>query len=269
MKIGVVGLGVVGSAVFKVFRERFPDTVGSDPAHQGHQDFSALIPCDVVFLCLPTPTRAGWQDASAVTETVERLDREGFQGIAAIKSTVLPGTTATLAGRVRFPVAHNPEFLSARSAEQDFCRQRSVLIGCADQKAVTILSTLYGRLLGPAKELEIRSYTDPTVTEMAKYMSNVFFAVKVGLFNEFADVCKEVGVSYELARQAACSATEWLNPMHTLVPGPDGQRGFGGMCFPKDVTAWVSRFDSPIVRAAYEQNYPRRSDEMLAQWGSR
>jgi len=75
--------------------------------------------------------------------------------------------------------------------------------------------------------------------EVVKYMSNSFFAVKISFLNEMYEVAKHIGVPYEDLRDMWL-ADQRIGNSHTDVPGHDGQRGYGGKCFPKDVPAFIN-----------------------------
>jgi UDPglucose 6-dehydrogenase len=74
--------------------------------------------------------------------------------------------------------------------------------------------------------------------EMAKMFRNTFLATKVSLCNEFAQFCTLKGIDYENVRVAATD-DDRIGASHTAVPGPDGRKGFGGTCFPKDIGSMV------------------------------
>ena len=82
--------------------------------------------------------------------------------------------------------------------------------------------------------------------------------------NEFYQVATEAGVNWEHSLDGLVSSG-WVNPMHTMVPGPDGHLGYGGKCFPKDVQAFNDYcrslgLDPKIQQAAWEKNLEIRKD---------
>ena len=74
--------------------------------------------------------------------------------------------------------------------------------------------------------------------EMAKYMTNVYLGIKVSAANEFKQICDGLGINYDTAIEVAKKDAR-LGDTHWSVPGHDGQLGFGGSCFPKDIRAMV------------------------------
>ena len=86
-------------------------------------------------------------------------------------------------------------------------------------------------------DMEIH-YCPSTEAEMIKYLTNCFLACKVSLANEFAQVAEKVGADWDTVWGIA-STDERLGESHWKVPGPDGKKGFGGSCFPKDVNGMI------------------------------
>jgi UDPglucose 6-dehydrogenase len=112
--------------------------------------------------------------------------------------------------------------------------------------------------------MEFLIYINPTMTELIKYTHNCFLATKVELFNEIYDVCQKVGVSYPNMMQGV-HAIGKVGENHTRVPGPDGKRGYGGVCFPKDMKAFIGFARQiglilPVLEAGMYGNTPRRDD---------
>jgi UDPglucose 6-dehydrogenase len=136
-------------------------------------------------------------------------------------------------------VCSNPEFLREGSAIQDFTHPDRVLIGCADERGREVMKRLY-------KPLALRKapivFVSPESAELAKYAANAFLAMKVTFINEIADLCETVGADvHELA--TAIGADRRIGDKF-LHAGP----GYGGSCFPKDVTA--------LIRTAREAKSP-------------
>ncbi len=235
--IGVIGCGVVGGAVANGFAQRGLKVRTFDKFKPEHDDLDAMmLTAEAVFICVPTPTLAnGDQDISALEEVFAVLRGRSYAGYIVVKSTVLPGTTARLAKQFKFTkVAHNPEFLTAARPLEDFNDQPAVLIGSADADTATAIGGMYADLgFGNVMCLE-----SPTETELAKYMHNLHLSIKVSFCNEMYEACESLGVKYNSVRYATIMMGG-IGHGHTAVPGPDGKRGFGGMCFPKDTSAFA------------------------------
>jgi UDPglucose 6-dehydrogenase len=238
MRIGVIGHGVVGGALAKGFSQLGHKVFVYDKHKPAFLETAHLFSTVAIFICVPTPTDTnGQQDLSAIDETFQMLKTRAYDGVIVVKSTVLPGTTVRLADKYGFRrVVHNPEFLTAASPFEDFMNLRSeVLIGGIDGDAGFVVVDIYKQ----AGFQEIVYAPSPLVTEMAKYMHNLFLAAKVTWCNEMAEACEKLGIRYDTCISLAIGAGG-IGRGHTKVPGPDGQLGYGGMCFPKDTKAFLN-----------------------------
>ena len=147
MKIGILGLGVVGSAVYNGFYELGHDMSYFDPVKEGSK-FGDVLGSDICFICVPTPPNSeGFCDTSIVEESINKLNESKYKGIAVIKSTVTPGTTQKLADS--YPdlnIAFVPEFLRERCAEIDFVENHDVcIIGAHDDGAYEAIKLSHGK----------------------------------------------------------------------------------------------------------------------------
>ena len=93
---------------------------------------------------------------------------------------------------------------------------------------------------------------------MTKLARNSFLAVKVSFFNELYDFCEKEEVDYNSVAELTGMDSR-IGVSHTQVPGPDGKRGFGGTCFPKDISSLNHQLDqvgvdSYIIEAAKARN---------------
>ena len=190
--------------------------------------------CDILFFCLPTPLH---HDGSCYTQILEETIARCSNPYKVIRSTVPVGFAA------KHGCYFMPEFLTEANWEDDFRRMKEWVVGIpavATTTAATIdeFKTRISTLITTSHDN--RAIDSPTVVfcdtneaEMLKLMKNCFLSAKVGLMNEFYDFCAATGTDYHrvttLAKRDARMGTS-----HFQVPGPDGRRGFGGTCFPKD-----------------------------------
>ncbi len=210
---------------------------------------SAVRDADIVFLAVGTPMRRGdgHADLSYVYTAVEELAPHltGFTVITT-KSTVPVGTSREIERRLRaarpdadYAVCSNPEFLREGSAIQDFTHPDRVLVGLDDDRARQVMEDLY-------RPLSLRNapviFVERESAELAKYAANAFLALKISFINEIADLCEEVGA--DVQEVATAIGKDRRIGDKFLHPGP----GYGGSCFPKDVSA--------IVRTAREAKSP-------------
>jgi UDPglucose 6-dehydrogenase len=191
-------------------------------------DMSELLDAArLLFVCVDTPpTYSGDADLSRVRAVVEELP-EGSEHVLIMKSTVPAGTGEAI--RRDLPglsYVSCPEFLKEGTAVADFMHPDRVVIGAdpGDEDAAAAVAGLYE----PLGEV---FHTDVSSAEMIKLASNAFLATKISFINEIANVCEEVGADVgEVAR--GMGLDERIGPSF-LRAGI----GYGGSCFPKDVTA--------------------------------
>lgn len=211
----------------------------------------AVSEADLVFLAVGTPMRRGSGHAdltyvyAAVAELAPHLT--GYTVITT-KSTVPVGTSREIERRLRmlrpdgdFSVCSNPEFLREGSAIGDFTHPDRVIVGVGedDARARDVMSRVY-------KPLALRNapviFTTRESAELAKYAANAFLAMKISFINEMADLCEAVGADVQQVATAIGSDRRIGDKF--LHAGP----GYGGSCFPKDVSA--------LVRTAREARRP-------------
>jgi UDPglucose 6-dehydrogenase len=239
--VGVIGLGFVGQTMYDNFKNKglIPETnlFDFDKYKQGGiGSFQSCLNTDILFLALPTPydTTLHSYDTSSIYATCEQLVAHNYTGIIVIKSTVEPGTTKTLSSK--YPsliLTHNPEFLSVRTAYEDFDQQKHIVIGYDDDKKnIQNLYDFYEHYYNTAHI----SLCSTIESESMKLFCNSFYAVKVQFFTELYLLCQKNGCDYNMVKSLMIK-NGWVNPMHTIVPGPDGQVSYGGFCFPKDTNA--------------------------------
>jgi UDPglucose 6-dehydrogenase len=258
-KVGVIGCGVVGSAVAACFGKKFP-IVQYDKFKNIGSMAEIIGYADMTFVCVPTPTTDDWkQNLEPLTDVLMRLQTLKFKGPVVVKCTVVPGTMDRM--QKNFPdlrLVHNPEFLTEAKARTDFEKQTMVLLSGKAGDVQEVLDAYRRALNGTASAW----FSDFKTTELAKYIHNCLLATKVAFLNEMYDYADAIGTKYDDAVKAAISQGV-IGESHTRVPGPDGKRGFGGMCFPKDTKAlWNSKGGSllSILGAAIESNDVIRRD---------
>jgi UDPglucose 6-dehydrogenase len=257
MKIGIVGAtGIVGNAVYEFFRQKGITTFAYSRKmeEQGLASKEEINGCDIAFVCVPTPM---YEDKfgvnlDAIHDVMAWLDTP----IIVIKSTVPPGTTNELAFKYRKCILHNPEFLTEKNSIKDMENADHVLIGYPDgcyKKEADEIRELYEKCYTS----DVKIFVVPTgVTELVKYMRNAYLATKVIFCNEMYDICNKLGIDWNLAREM------WLldkriTRSHTVVTE---ERGYSGMCFPKDVKGLIGFSDSELMKTIYELNKKMRKE---------
>ena len=269
-KIGIIGCGFVGSSL----REGLKDSNEINVFDKYNEELSTVASLqelvdvsDIVFVCLPTPMkRTGECDTTLVEETVHSV--AGMSGdtrkVVVIKSTVPPGTTKRLQQSTKgnCSVIFNPEFLTEANHIEDFKNQKRIILGGDGCKEA----------LNQVKSMYMKQF--PTVpyvlcgsleAELTKYFCNCFLATKVSFANEMKQFCDALGADYERVVESSVY-DDRVGKSHLAVPGPDGRRGFGGSCFPKDVNALIfsmkkEGIDPVLLSSVWQKNLEVRPEK--------
>lgn len=205
-------------------------------------DYDSVADSDITIICVGTPSddngRANLRMVVSASECIGDFIKSGKKyQVVVVKSTVPPGTTETLvvptvierSGRNTDEIGFvmNPEFLREGTAIYDFMNPDRIVIGCSHQKAGNIVGEMYNGLTAP------KIMTSIPAAEMIKYASNAFLATKISFSNEIGNICKIMGIdTYEVMRGVGLD--------HRISPFfLSAGAGFGGSCFPKDVSALI------------------------------
>ncbi len=258
------------------------DALVADNVKAGRLSFttdlkSAVPDAEAVFIAVGTPSRRGdgfadlsyvWDAATEIADTLK-----GYTVIVT-KSTVPVSTCSKVEAIIRernptaeFDVASNPEFLREGSAIEDFQRPDRVVVGTDSERARNVMRALYRPLFLNDKTPFV--FTTREASELIKYASNAFLAMKITFINEMADLCERAGADIQdVARGIGLDGrigSKFLNA------GP----GYGGSCFPKDTLALVrqaSEFGAPsrIIESVIDVNATRKkrmADKIIDAFG--
>ena len=239
--IGIIGYGMVGKAV--KFGFSGTDAIVSDPKYNTTtvQEVCSANP-DAIFVCVPTPTDDSNYD---ILKTVlDQIIKTAYTGLIVVKSTILP---KYLEG---YDVIYNPEFLSRATSNIDFINPPMLIIGGNIDKAKRLISIYkqYSTVVTDNVFL-----TDIKTASLAKYAMNSFYATKVTFMNQMYDIANELDINWNEVADIL-SVHPWMGTHHFQVPGPDGSRGFGGPCLPKDTEALVKEFNVELLKHVLEIN---------------
>ncbi len=228
MNVGVVGIGVVGGACKFGFELIGHNVSVHDIAHD--TVLEDVLDTEVVYICVPTPrANDGSCDTTIVREVILELKELGYDGVVAIKSTVVPGTTESLRKETGLNVCFVPEFLRERCAKEDFIYNNNVLvIGANTKEQFEIIKETHGSLpvhIVHSKVIE---------AELIKYFSNTYKAMRITFANTFHKLCEELGAEYDVVKNSFLF--HGLGEGHYLNVNKEFG-GFGGMCLPKDLSA--------------------------------
>ena len=263
--VGIIGNGFVGQSLAfgfsPVAKVRIFDV---DPLKCQDNFAETVNRSDILFVSVPTPMNPdGSINLDMVNDVFEKINNanERQDNVVVLKSTVVPGTTDSL--KKKFPslnFVYNPEFLTERKAKFDFLNQSRVVLG-GDYKSIQKVVGLYIERFKHCNFIK----TDCKTAEFIKYFGNVFFALKVSFVNEMKMLADKLEVNWEDALYGFV-ADGRVADSHLHVPGPDGQLGFGGSCFPKDLNAFITLADSVDIKlntlkAAWQTNLEVRPEK--------
>ena len=231
MKVGVIGKGTVGSAVYQGIEHIGHDVCFFDPKFEGSR-IEDVLNAELVFVCVPTDMLDnGDCDTSIVERVISELNSHAYTGLIAIKSTVIPGTTDRM--KELYPnlrICCVPEFLRAKIALADFVYNHDVLvIGSLDPVEQDLVRQAHGHI--PKKV----SCVSPVEAEVVKYFNNVHHSMSIIFANIAYDVCKKLGAEYGRVYDTI-TQRDCFNPHYLMAH--EKLRGYGGHCLPKDTAAW-------------------------------
>jgi nucleotide sugar dehydrogenase len=231
-KVGILGNGFVGEAISFAFSTVSDIYVYDIDPLKSLCDLESVHNCDFVFICVPTPMfEDGSQDLSYVESVFKKATNKP---IYILKSTILPGTTDQLSEKYsNFKIIFSPEFLTERTAKLDMLTQSRIILG-----GELILTEKVKSLFNQRFKIKNIIQTDSKTAELIKYMNNTFFATKVSIMNEFKLLCDKIEANWEDALNGFVTDGR-IGDSHLNVPGHDGELGYGGTCFPKDVNALI------------------------------
>ena len=216
-------------------------------------------------VCVGTPSQLnGDIDTRYVRRVCEQIGTaikdKGSRHVVVIRSTILPGTIKNIVIPTLetnsekqvgpdIGVCNNPEFLREGTAVYDFYNPPKTVIGEIDKKSGDLLASIYENLNEPVIRTSIE------ISEMIKYVDNVWHALKVGFGNEIGNLCKPIGIDSHAVMDIFCSDTKLNISPNYLKPG----FAFGGSCLPKDLRAITYKSKSldmnlPILNAILPSN---------------
>ncbi|MFT7526105.1 MAG: UDPglucose 6-dehydrogenase [Arenicella sp.] len=234
---------------------------------------------EIIFIAVGTPPdEDGSADLSHVLSVAQSIGQSLAEpGVVVTKSTVPVGTAAKVRAAIQseldargvdidFSVASNPEFLKEGAAIEDFMKPDRVVIGADDERAVSLMRTLYAPFNRNHERLIVM---DIPSAELTKYAANAMLATKISFMNELSNLAELLNADIELVRQGMGSDPRIGYDF--IYPGV----GYGGSCFPKDVqalhkTAGQNGYNARILAAVEEVNQDQKSvilNKIVARFG--
>ena len=231
----IIGYGVVGQAVYEgLVENNIIDLLDIEP--NDDIDYSSY---DGIIICLPTPQGPRGECDDMMVEQYHRSIRMEVPAVPIlIKSTISIGLVELLEDDQE--VTYNPEFLTEADSNKEFCHQKFAIFGGHHCRS------WYELYINSGIKIDKVRFTSMKNAAYAKYTINSFLATKVIFFNELYNMYCDDGFD-ELTEIIAMD--DRIGKSHMMVPGPDREFGFGGMCLPKDTLAFAtsaSRKGSPL-----------------------
>ena len=257
--IGIIGNGFVGNAIHQGLKGHYKVSVYDIDPELCLCSLEEINSTSCIFLCVPTPSKnTGEIDTKPMLAALSNVE-DGK--LVVVKSTITPDAAEQI--NESFPklrIVYNPEFLTERTAVYDFKNPKRIVLG-GQPRDVEAVAAVYEKVFSNVQYIK----TDFKTACFTKYFANCFSAAKVSMFNEFRQIADKAGVDWDIALEGML-ASGWVNPMHTMVPGPDGKFGFGGKCFPKDMSAFIkysltSGVQPVILKAVWDKNLEVRADK--------
>jgi len=257
MKIGIIGLGFVGSAVKAAYESCGANVefyLKDNDLSKGYDaSYDDLKKCDGIFVCVPSPSAS---DGSCDTSILEYVlsSLKDYIGVIISKTTAPPNVYERLSKEYS-NLVHAPEFLTAANATVDYLESKFIIIGAAyglyAREAARIVAL-------PLTRLSKQHFCTVAEASLAKYTINTYLATKVIFMNEIKKVAETSNLDYNVICRMI-NNDERIGVSHMQVPGPDGKYGFGGACFPKDTSALLKYANSinvemSVLQAAVDKN---------------
>jgi len=241
MIIGIIGNGFVGKATNQL-KCKDVDILAYDvnpeacnPKGLRLHDLNA---CELMFVSVPTPMdKDGSCHLTIVKTVLSNLKEIGYKGFVVLRSTVPVGTSDEL------QCYFMPEFLTEKNYIHDFIQNKDWIFGLLrlNEEQDIIFQSKIKELFQLAFDNErikhnTLHFLSNKEAEMVKMFRNCFLSTKVSFCNEVYEFCEKKNINYENVRKIAANDDRILHS-HTVVPGHDGRKGFGGTCFPKDTAS--------------------------------
>ena len=252
LKLGIVGHGFVGSAVANGFDKDTEQFIVD--TKQNNNTLEQLVnefDPSITFICVPTPEQETHHDVdvSIARETLEKLTALKYKGIVVIKSTITPHHLIKFKKDFKLKLVYNPEFLTEANSFNDFINPNMQVLG-GKWRDCGVVEKVYVR--HSSVKIVPTFKVDLITASLIKYTINSWLATKVVWFNQLKDLFDESG-SHSTWDQFTdmLEKDPRMGDSHMQVPGPDGKKGFGGHCFPKDTKAFLyySKLKSKKLRA--------------------
>jgi len=247
MKVGIIGRGMVGEAIFQGLKKS-NDMYFYDPKYEDSK-MNDIIDTDIVFIAVPTlPNENNECDLTILNKVLNELSILNYKGIICIKSTIIPGTTDSLIKKFNNTnISFCPEFLRERCAYEDFTDNNPIcVIGTESNIAYEIIKKIHEPICKFFKKVK------PVEAELTKYMQNVYNTYRILFANGFYEICKHNDVEYNSVLESLIIRKE-IDEKYLKCN--ENLRGPSGPCLVKDslaFNAYVNSLDLKIKPSIFQ-----------------
>ena len=213
MHSGIIGLGFVGNAILNCLIKKNINVTGYDKYNNKSTDIlENMLNKNILFICLPTIYNFNQKtfDLNPIETTLEYLNNNKYNGIILIKSTLQIKTIENFDKKYQLKIIHNPEFLSAKTAEYDFLNQNHIVLGknmFTTENDLILVTTFYNTYF-PNAHISICSASE---SESMKLFCNNFYSVKIQFFNELYLLCQNMNIDFKIIKSLMLK-NNWINP---------------------------------------------------------
>lgn len=248
MKIGCIGRGMVGNAIYEGLKSLNNIMSFYDPRFK-ESKMEDILDTDCCFISVPTlPDENNECDLSILYTVLDNLKTLNYSGVICIKSTIIPGTTDNCVKKYNNEnICFCPEFLKERCAYDDFMsNNRICVVGTYSETAFEIIKTIHAPICQKFKKVS------PVEAELTKYMQNVFNTYKILFANGFYEICNFHNVTYDSIVESLIERKE-IDEKYMFCN--EKLRGPSGPCLVKDSLAFnehVKKLDLTIKPTIFQ-----------------
>tara|TARA_B110000208_G_C11685271_1_gene400272 strand:- start:293 stop:1129 length:837 start_codon:yes stop_codon:yes gene_type:complete len=269
MKIGIIGNGFVGKATrllecnkIEVLTYDIKPELCIPP----NLKLIDLLECEIIFISVPTPMQKNGECYLNIVESVlNDLNEINYKNYVILRSTVPVGTAN------RLNCYFMPEFLTEQNYENDFINNNEWIFGLLDDNddfKNKIMKLIHIAYTNNRIKYFKTTFLSNNEAEMVKLFRNCFLATKVSFCNEIYEYCSLKNINYDKMIDIACNDRR-ITHSHINVPGSDGVFGFGGTCFPKDISNLYFQMEKEGMKSYILKNVIERNnnkDRLQKDW---
>lgn len=248
MKIGIIGLGVVGSTIYTGL-EKFHEVKGYDiDSKKSKNSLKEIMDTKIIFLALPTPLKDGRLDCSLIMKYLKDFEKKNFVGLVVIKSTLSIGFMEK-ARKFNLRIGYSPEFLHEKGALDEFLNPTFILFAGNLEDYNLFLQVFWNSITDRIHRV------DDKVAELTKLVMNSFATTKISFINEIERICSIHGanvfdVIWFLRTDKRCAEE------YSYIKGH-----YEGRCLPKDLQELMNSTKNTYLLDAVHKVNERRKHE--------